>query len=376
MSVLYRLYGVDDALADAAMMIIRIGSRCLRAVTTARLDTRAGDDGNHLRLGTIYRVLRAFALAVPLAMISQGVLAIDKLSICFDKAQAHLVALAKLRDFYVTEGLDVDLTPFPSGRQALESMFAGKCALATVAEIPVVHYSFQRTDFLILASISSSDDYERIIVRSDRGILTAGDLRGRSIAVPKFTTGHYFLDMYLLANGLKPQDVRQIYLPPQEVAAAFRRGDVDAAAQWEPFIHMLAMEFATKAKTFSIPGLHVSPFLLVARRDDVRKNPLMIERVLRALVRAERYTKEQPANAKALIVRFFESSESEINFLWPLKEHRVTLDQSLLFILENAARWEIGLLPPTQRPALPNYLDLIYVNGLKAANPEAVTIIH
>ncbi|MCX7178629.1 MAG: NrtA/SsuA/CpmA family ABC transporter substrate-binding protein, partial [Proteobacteria bacterium] len=179
-------------------------------------------------------VLGAFLLTIHLALVTPRALAAEKIGICYDKAQAHLVAIAKLRDFYTAEGLDVDLTPFSSGRQALEAMFAGQCALATVAEIPVVHYSLQRKDFLILASISNSDDYERIIVHTERGIKVATDLRGRRIAVPKFTTGHYFLDMYLVANGLKPQDVQQVFLAPQDVAPAFRRGEVDAAAQWEP----------------------------------------------------------------------------------------------------------------------------------------------
>lgn len=322
------------------------------------------------------RMLGVFALTIHLALLPQAALAADKLGICYDQAQAHLVALAKVRDLYAAEGLVVDLIAFPSGRQALEAMFVGQCALATVAEIPVVHYSLQRDDFLILASISNSDNFERIIVHRDRGIQAAADLRGRRIAVPKFTTGHYFLDMYLVANGLTPQDVKQVYLAPQEVAPAFRRGEVDAAAQWEPFIHNLAEEFGAKAKTLSAPGLHVSPFLLIGGRDFVRKNPAAIERVLRALVRAERYNREQPASSKALIARFYNSGESEISFLWPLKEHRVSLDQSLLLILENAARWEIGLVASAQRPALPNFLNFIYVDALKAVNPAAVTIIH
>lgn len=339
-------------------------------------DKRLGGRSIQQELRHVILLLGALALTVYLALLPQDAVAADKVGICYDKAQAHLVAIAQLRGFYASEGLNVDLTAYPSGRQCLEAMFAGKCALATVAEIPVAHYSLERDDFLILASISNSNDYERLIVRSDRGILAAADLRGRRIAVPKFTTGHYFLDMYLAAKGLKPQDVAQIYMAPQEVAQAFRRGEVDAAAQWEPFIHMLVGEFPTKAKTLSAPGLHVSPFLLVGGRDTVRKNPAAIEHVLRALVRAESYTKEQPANAKALITRFYNADESEINFLWPLKEHRVSLDQSMLFILENAARWEIGLLPSAKRPALPNFLGLIYLDGLKAVKPAAVTVIH
>jgi len=327
------------------------------------------------------RCSRNFLLTVCLAvwamlLAPQTVHAAERLVICYVKVQTPLVEIAKLRNFYTDERLDVELRVFPSGIQALEAMFAGECALATVAEPPTVHHSLNRNDFFILASLSQSDNFTRLIARSDRGILTPADLRGRSIAVPKFTTAHYFLDMYLVAHGLTPQDVKQVFLPPQELAAAFRRGEVDAVAHWEPFIQKLAEEFGAKAKVFSVPGMHVTPFLLVGGRDYVRKNPAAIERVLRALVRAERYSKEQPANAKALVARFYNMEKREIDFIWSVRDHRVSLDQSLLFLLENVARWEIGLMPPAQRPALPNYLDFIYLDGLKTVKPEAVTIIH
>lgn len=305
----------------------------------------------------------------------QAAHAAERLTICYVQSQAPLIALAKLRDFYTAEGLDVELHPFPSGKQALEAKFAGECALATAAETPTVHYSLQRNDFFILASISQSDSFDRIIVRNDRGIHSVADLRGRSISVPKFTVAHYFLDMYLIAHGLSPQDVKQVYLPPQEVAPAFRRGEVDAAVHWEPDIQILAEEFGDKAMTFTAPGLHVSPFLLVGGRDYVRKNSATVEQVLRALVRAERYAKEQPANAKELVMHFYNAEQSEINLIWARDRH-VSLDQSLLFLLENAARWEIGLMPQAQRPAVPNYLDFIYLDGLNAVKPDAVTIIH
>lgn len=322
-------------------------------------------------------LLMTICLAVwAMLLAPQTVHAAERLVICYVKVQTPLVEIAKLRNFYTDERLDVELRAFPSGRQALEAMFAGECALATVAEPPTVHYSLNRNDFFILASLSQSDNFTRLIARSDRGILTPADLRGRSIAVPKFTTAHYFLDMYLVTHGLTPQDVKQVFLPPQELAAAFRRGEVDAVAHWEPFIQKLAEEFGAKAKVFSVPGMHVTPFLLAGGRDYVRKNPAAIERVLRALVRAERYSKEQPANAKALVARFYNMEKREIDFIWSVRDHRVSLDQSLLFLLENVARWEIGLMPPAQRPALPNYLDFIYLDGLKTVKPEVVTIVH
>lgn len=319
-------------------------------------------------------------LVLPLVSLcgffAPAAVAADKLAICYGAAASALVPLAKALDFYAAEGLDVEVRPLPSGKQALEKMFAGDCSLAAVAEPPVVHHSLGRKDFLILAAIAMSDNFERVIVRSDRGLRVAADLRGRRIAVAQFTTAHYFLDLYLVANGLGPADVTQVFLPAQDVAPAFRRGDVDAAAHWEPNIHVLAAEFGARAKVFTAPGLHVSPFLLVGRRDYVGQNPAAIERALRALVKAERFAREQPARAKGLLVSSFAGGAGEIEVIWSLNDFRVTLEQSLLFILESAARWEVGLMPAAQRPALPNYLDFIYVDGLKAVKPAAVTIIH
>lgn len=318
----------------------------------------------------------ALVLGTLLNLASQAAHAAEKVTVCFGAAAAALVPLAKQQSFYATEGVEAEMRPFPSGKLALEAMLADQCQMAAAAETPVIHHSLRGSALRIIAVIATSNNFERLIVRSDRAILTLADLRGRRIAVPEFTTAHYFLDIYLLANGLAPQDVTKVYLPAQDVAAAFRRGEVDAAAHWEPHIQLLAAEFGAKAKVFSAPGLHVSPFLLVGRTDYVNQNPAAIERVLRALLRAERFAKEQPAQAKALTARTNGVGSGEIDVVWPLNDFRVTLDQSLLFILENAARWEIGLLPAAQRPKLPNYLDFIYLDGMKKVKPEALTIIH
>ena len=299
----------------------------------------------------------------------------DRVGICFGSGASLLIPLARHRDFYAAEGITADMLPFASGKQAMEAMFGGKCALAVAAETPVVHHSLSRNDFSIISAVAISSNFERIIARSDRGILSPANLSGHRIAVTEFTTAHYYLDMYLAANGLAQQDVSKVYLPAQEVGPAFLRGEVDAAAHWEPNIQKLATEFGARAKVFTSPGLHVSPFLLIGNRDYIRKNPASIEKVLRALLRAERWAKEQPANARVLVARDNEGSAEELELIFSLNDFRVRLDQSLLFILENTARWEIGLMPQAQRPTLPNYLDFIYVDGLKAVKPEAITII-
>jgi len=53
------------------------------------------------------------------------------------------------------------------------------------------------------------------------------------------------------------------------------------------------------------------------------------------------------------------TSAQESDFIRSLHDHSVTLGRTLPFILENAACRQLGLMPPCERPALPNVLGLI-----------------
>lgn len=320
--------------------------------------------------------IRVWLAGLTLLAATAGAATQDPLTICYSATHSALVPLARQLNFFRDQGLTVEVRQLPSGKQALAAMFNGACALATAAENPVVHASLTRSDFQIIAALSLTSNIERILVRSDRGIASAADLRGRRIAVPEFTGAHYFLDIFLEANGVPPQQVSRVYLPAQEMAPAFRRGEVDALVHWEPHIEILSKEFSVTGKIFSAPGLHITPMLLVTGREYLRQNRATVERVLRALLRAEAYARQEPAKTKLLIASNYALGKAEIELVWPLHELQIALDQSLLLILENAARWQLDLLPLSQRPPLPNYLDFIHLDALKRVKPGAVSIIH
>ncbi len=319
--------------------------------------------------------LQRICLFVLLCLPLPGVAA-ERLVICHGSPASALVPLAQLQGYFAGEGLEVEIRKHPSGFQALEAMLAGQCSLATAAVPPVVHQSLRRNDFRILAAIAASEGWHKLIVRSDRGIRSAADLRGRRIAVAESTTAHYFLDMYLAAHGVTPAQTTQVYLPAQEVGPAFRRGEVDAAAHWEPNIQPLAREYGARAGVLTAPALEVNPFLLLGRLDYIQPHPAAIRSVLRALLRAERLVMEQPALARTRMAGYFGVEQQAFDAAWTRHDFHVTLDQPLLSALEGVTRWHIGRLPPAQRPTLPDYLDRIDLNPLQAVRPQAVTLIH
>ncbi len=314
-------------------------------------------------------------LAVAISAAPGLAAGVDPITICHGSEAAALVPLAKLQGFYQVEGLEVQTRHFPSGFQALAAMLAGDCALSTAAVPPVVFQALHRADFRILAALSSSGQFEGIVAYRDRGIAAPADLRGRRIAVARATSAHYFLDMFLASQGLTAGDVTEVYLQPQEIGPALLAGSVDAAAHWEPNIRNLAKALGERAQVFSFPGLVVSPFLLLARQDVVEQAASPVQAVLRALIRAEQSMAAAPDEAARLLAPVYEEPAENFKFVRSLHEFGVRLDQPLPFILENAARWQIGLLPAPERPPLPDFMQLIDLKDLRAVRPQAVSIV-
>jgi NitT/TauT family transport system substrate-binding protein len=60
--------------------------------------------------------------------------------------------------------------------------------------------------------------------------------------------------------------------------------------------------------------------------------------------------------------------------VWSQNQYFLSLDQSLIVAMEDEARWMIrnGL---TSGNEIPDFLNFIYEDGLKAVMPERVTII-
>lgn len=330
-----------------------------------------------------FRFGRAFAqfLVGLFAVVSlvfagvSGAAAAEKLTICHAGLAGALIPLAKMQGYYAAEGLDVETRLVPSGFQALQAMLKGDCSLSFAAAPPIGYQSLRRNDFRILAALSSSGDFDRIIVRSDRGIHKPEDLRGRRIVAPEGTSAHYLLDTYLAANGIAASEVSKHYLPTQDIPGAFQRGEADAAALWEPRIMKLTQALTGKAKVLPSAGLVVSPFVLLVRNDYVQTHTASVHALMRALVKAEGFVRQQPAKAKALVAPYFGLNAEDTEASWALLDFRVSLDQSMLFILESVARWQIRQMPAATRPPLPNYLDFLYSAALRAAKPGAVTVI-
>lgn len=75
---------------------------------------------------------------------------------------------------------------------------------------------------------------ESMVVRTSKNIKSLKDLKGKTVAAPFGSTTHYLLMQALKDDGVDPGSMKILDLPPNDIATAWIRGDLDAAWFWEP----------------------------------------------------------------------------------------------------------------------------------------------
>lgn len=80
---------------------------------------------------------------------------------------------------------------------------------------------------------------ETLVAKADSGITSVKDLVGKKVATPFASTAHFSLQNAMEKNGVNPADVELYDMQPDDIFAAWTRGDIDAAYVWDPVLSKL-----------------------------------------------------------------------------------------------------------------------------------------
>ena len=301
---------------------------------------------------------------------------VEKLSIGIqDNIFPALVWVAKGKGYFEEQGLDVELKRYPSGKLALIGLLNNEVDLCTTADIPIMANSFERNDYLVLCTITNSDNELWIVARKDKGIAKPQDLRGKKIAAQEKSGAHFFMSMFLLHHQIPESEVDISYMKAVDLPKALINGEIDAFSMRNPFIQEAKDALGDNAIEFFAPGIYRTTFNLVGRKDFVNEKPELIERLIKAVIKAEEFARKNKEQAiKVAAEQLGTGREKEVIADWDSPVFRISLDQSLLVTLEAEARWAIKN-KLTETTEIPNYLDYIYLDALEKVKPDAVGII-
>lgn len=154
---------------------------------------------------------------------NSGVLAAGKKDGSLDKALSAVHAKVKWTG---------SAGPFAPAAQELN---AGELDFAQGSITSAIAALAQKPGFKLFAQIAPDKIGEGILVRKDSPIHTPRDLVGKSVAVNKGGTAEYLLLKALAASGIKPDQVKRVYLNPAQTAPVFNSGKVDAWAVWATY---------------------------------------------------------------------------------------------------------------------------------------------
>lgn len=200
-------------------------------------------------------------------------------------------------------GLDMEFVKFDSGLLIFQAMVGGGIDMLAVGAYTANFPANGQGKVFLINSIEYAT--AQLWVRTDQGINSFQDLKGKKISTAIGSTADVFLRHALKANGINPaKDVDIINQRMPDAVSGFIAGAVPAVALWVPF-NLAVMKNTPSAKMLIDASAYYPNSAIiggwVAGNEYYAKNPDVIKRVVRAWAEANDYLVSKPDDALAAI---------------------------------------------------------------------------
>lgn len=131
-------------------------------------------------------------------------------------------------------GYKIDFRKFNSGSKVINAMASGDVHIALAGSSPIAAGVSRGLDIQLVWIFEDIASAEALVVRDGSGIEEPKDLKGKKLGVPFVSTTHFHTLFALEQFGIDPSELEILNMQPNEIAAAWERGDIDAAFVWDP----------------------------------------------------------------------------------------------------------------------------------------------
>lgn len=210
--------------------------------------------------------------------------------------------VAKEKGFFADENLDVEIKHSSGADEHLKFLLEGSVQFTTATAAQVLRRSGDGLPVVAVALYGQRGD-QGYLARADSGIKTPADLKGRTIG---FKSGVVpaELDGMLAGAGLKRDDVKLVSVGFD--VRAFIEKQVEVYPVFlsnEPFAVRKAGVDVTvlDPADFGVPTLGLTTLV---NRETLTKDPALVERYLRATLRAVVWTQAHPDEAVQVVLKY------------------------------------------------------------------------
>jgi aliphatic sulfonates family ABC transporter substrate-binding protein len=219
--------------------------------------------------------------------------------------------IAEAEGLFAVAGLEINPVKFTAGPPFFAAFQSGSIDVGFLGLQPAVTAVAQGIAIKIVAVENEAGGAEGLVARQDSGIGRLADLRGKKVATRRGSSGHTALLTGLRRAGLRESDIQLIDLDVTALLPAFRKGDIDAAWYWEPWMGLLKREGGRVVVTDRDIGLPVG-IVWVAHARWLQHNREAMQRLLRVLDKAALRIRDEPQVVARLVAKRLELTEQHV----------------------------------------------------------------
>ncbi len=299
--------------------------------------------------------------------------AASKVAFCRpDNMASALAFIADEQGYFKAEGLDLTYATATNGKICQDNLIAGKGDAMMGGDGPFTYLSFTPTQPIRLIAQQMVNPETALIARRDRGIEKESDIKGKRIGYLPGTVSYIYTAHLLEKLGLTPQDVHLVALQPPAMPQALQGGAIDGFVMWEPWVSQAVKALGNGAVWLHDPLMYNYRSVFSVTQSFAKNHPEDIKAMLRALLRAEAYIHAHPAEARVALARDAKLDVQILEKNWSAYVFRLTLDPSLIALLDSNARYITRDDPNFKDKPAPDFRKFIDSSFLRVVAPDRV----
>ncbi len=228
-------------------------------------------------------------------------------------------------------GTKVNLIQFDSGADVNRAFASGSIDIGAIGSSPAAIGISTGLGYEVIWYFDVIGSAESLAVKKDSGITKVEDLVGKKVATPFASTAHYSLQNAMALAGVEPSSVELYDMQPDDIFAAWTRGDIDAAYVWDPVLSRLIAdngEVITHSGELAGKGI-VTADLCCINKEFAEKYPDLVANY----IKLQKYGVDMFVNdhdkavsiiADAMDISKEEAEQQVSGFIYPTAEEQLT----------------------------------------------------
>ncbi|MEH0021406.1 MAG: ABC transporter substrate-binding protein [Desulfobacter sp.] len=285
------------------------------------------------------------------------------------------VVIAREKGFFREQGINTTILSTTGSTRSVKAYLQGKADATAVNSLNIVRSNLDPSDHVVIGTLSYTDNQLKLLARKSAGINKVSDLKGKKVAVHKASFAHFYLEKFLLFNGLALNDVEEVFASKKEIPGVIERGMAHATMQHGVPIAKTKKILGEDHVIFQNPGVHRKTSHLMVSRKWLTRHREQAKGVLRALLKGEEFIKTHTEESIGILAK---AKKYDISDMAHTVRHEMNyylrLEPSIFTELEGIEQWALDN-NLVERNTPRNYPEMVDYSLLKEIAPKRVTIL-